>query len=206
MKFTPLEVDLTNERVHAQILRTLPLREMSGKLIILAEDLGDAALDGMELSLAAQINGRAGRLHVCVRRFEEHDAADHARRIRRLDSRQLELICEAMRGQLQNGVCLSKMAALVGMSASQLSRSFHATTGVTFTAFLMRLRISVAMHLMTETDLPLCEIAVASGFGDQSHFSRSFVRLVGLTPFKWRLANRPKLMIPTGFAAARESA
>lgn len=178
-------------------------------LVILAEDFGDAlgdeALHGAELSLAAQINGRTGWLHVSVRRFEEHDAADHVRRTRRLDSRQLELVCETMRGQLQNGVSLSKIAALVGMSPSQLSRSFHATTGVTFTAFLMHLRISAAMHLMTETDLSLCEIAVASGFGDQSHFSRSFVRLVGLTPLKWRLANRPK-SLPAGFAAVRESA
>jgi AraC family transcriptional regulator len=59
---------------------------------------------------------------------------------------------------------------------------------------------------MTETDLPLCEIAVASGFGNESHFSRSFSRIVGQTPFKWRPANRPKLTMPTGFAAARESA
>jgi transcriptional regulator GlxA family with amidase domain len=182
---------------------------MSDRLIIIAEDfdgsLGGEALDGLELSLAAQINGRAGRLLVSVRRFEVHDATERTPGARRLDSGQLELVCDAMRGHLQNGVCLSTIAALVGMSPSHLSRSFHATTGVTFTAFLMRLRISTAMHLMTETDLPLCEIAVASGFGDQSHFSRSFVRLAGLTPFKWRLANRPKAT-PSGFAPAQQSA
>jgi transcriptional regulator GlxA family with amidase domain len=179
-------------------------------LTILAEDFGDAlggeALDGLELSLEAQINGRAGRLHVSVRRFEEHVSAAHVRRIRRLDPRQLDRICETMRRQIPNGVRLSRIAASVGMSASQLSRSFHETTGMTFTAFLMRLRISAAMHLMTETDTPLCEIAVASGFGDQSHFSRSFLRYIGLTPFKWRRATRPKSAIPTGIAAARESA
>ncbi len=188
--------------------RSIKLRQ--APLIILAEDFGDGlaseALDGLELSLEAQIDGRAGRLHVSVQRFEEHETAAHVRRTRPLDSRQFELVCEAMRRQIQQGVSLSKIAALIGMSASQLSRSFHATTGVTFTTFLMRLRISAAMHLMTETDLPLCEIAVASGFGDQSHFSRSFVRLVGLTPFKWRLANRPKLTIPNDLAAVRESA
>lgn len=181
-----------------------------GPLIILTEDFGDSlsseALDGVELTLEARIGGRIGRLHVAVQRFEEHPTAGQVRKTRRLDSGQFELVCEAMRRQIQNGVCLSNIASLIGMSPSQLSRSFHATTGVTFTAFLMRLRINAAMHLMTETDWPLCEIAVASGFGDQSHFSRSFVRLVGLTPFKWRLANRPKLTIPTGFTAARESA
>jgi AraC family transcriptional regulator len=163
-------------------------------------------LDGLELALEAQIDGRAGRLHVSVRRFEEHDTVSEVRRTRRLDSRELELICEAMRRQIQNGVRLTGVASLVGMSASQLSRSFHATAGMTFSAFLMRLRIRTARQLMTETNLPLCEIAVASGFGDQSHFSRSFVRFVGSTPFKWRRANRPQSAIPPGFLDARDSA
>jgi AraC-like DNA-binding protein len=192
-------------RVHASKFRGRSFPEMSAMLIILAEDFGDSlggdALNGRELSLIAQINGRTGRLHICVRRFETHNDANPTGRTGRLDSRQLELVCAAMRGQLQNGVSLSKIAALVGMSAPRLSRAFQATTGLTFTAFLTRLRIGVAMRLMTETDLPLCQIAVSSGFADQPHFSRSFVRVVGLTPFKWRFASRPKLMISTGFAA-----
>jgi AraC-like DNA-binding protein len=205
-----LRVDV-HVRDHTGISRRSPFREMSGKLVILAEDLGDSlegeVLDGLELALPAQVNGRSGRLHVSVRRFEEHATADRgARKTRRLDSRQLDVVCEAMRGHMQSGVSLSKIAALIGMSGSQLSRSFHATTGMTFTAFVMRLRITEAMHLMTETDLPLCDIAIASGFGDQSHFSRSFVRSVGLTPFKWRLANRPNVTIPSGFGAARKYA
>jgi AraC family transcriptional regulator len=32
----------------------------------------------------------------------------------------------------------------------------------------------------------LCDIALACGFGDQSHFSRSFSRTMGITPLKWR--------------------
>jgi transcriptional regulator GlxA family with amidase domain len=181
-----------------------------GVLVVLAEEfrdsLGTATLDGLEFALEAQIDGRAGRLYVSVRRFEEHDTASEVPRTRRLDSRELELVCEAMRRQIQSGVRLTGVASLVGMSASQLSRSFHATTGMTFSAFLMRLRIRAAMQLMTETNLPLCEIAVASGFGDQSHFSRSFVRFVGSTPFKWRLSNRPESVIPPGFLDARDSA
>jgi transcriptional regulator GlxA family with amidase domain len=178
-------------------------------LIILADDLGESLerddVTGIELSLAAQVNGRVGQLHVSIRGFEEYTRTDRLRSIRRLESQQFELVCEAARQGIHNGVRLSKLASLIGMSASQLSRSFHVTTGVTFSAFLMRLRISAAMQLMKESDAPLCDIAVASGFGDQSHFSRSFLRVVGATPFKWRLANRPKLALPTGFAVAGES-
>lgn len=50
--------------------------------------------------------------------------------------------------------------------------------------FTLQLRIETAMRLMTDTDFQLSEVALSSGFGDQSTFSRSFVRFTGVTPFK----------------------
>jgi transcriptional regulator GlxA family with amidase domain len=58
-------------------------------------------------------------------RFEEYASAAHVRRARRLEPRQLELVCDAVRRQIQDGVRLSNIAALVRMSPSQFSRSFR---------------------------------------------------------------------------------
>ena len=41
------------------------------------------------------------------------------------------------------------------------------------------------------SDAPLIEIAAAAGFYDQSHFSRTFKRLTGLTPAEYRVMSRP---------------
>ena len=43
---------------------------------------------------------------------------------------------------------------------------------------------------MIETDKSLCDIALVSGFGDQSNFSRLFLRSHGITPTKWRQIKR----------------
>jgi AraC-like DNA-binding protein len=51
-------------------------------------------------------------------------------------------------------------------------------------------RIEVAQGLMLTTRAPLSEIALSCGMSDQSHFTRSFRRIVGETPHLWRQARR----------------
>jgi AraC-like DNA-binding protein len=47
-------------------------------------------------------------------------------------------------------------------------------------------RIELAQGLMLATDASLSEIALSCGMSDQSHFTRSFRRIVGQTPSSWR--------------------
>jgi len=47
-----------------------------------------------------------------------------------------------------------------------------------------------AKDLLAETDLPLSEIALASGFSDQSHCARRFREQVGVTPSSYRWSTR----------------
>jgi AraC family transcriptional regulator len=42
------------------------------------------------------------------------------------------------------------------------------------------------------TDVPLAEIALAAGFADQSHFTKTFRRSRGLTPGEYRRSSRPR--------------
>ena len=53
-------------------------------------------------------------------------------------------------------------------------------------AYLMRVRLSAACHFLVRTDLNLAEIALRTGFYDQSHFSNQFVRHRGLPPSQYR--------------------
>lgn len=54
----------------------------------------------------------------------------------------------------------------------------------------MRLRVGRAQRLLAETDLPLADIALTTGFADQSHFSRRFLELAGLQPRAFRKRHR----------------
>lgn len=50
-------------------------------------------------------------------------------------------------------------------------------------------RCELAKELLRSSPLSLAEIALACGFADQSHFTRAFARLVGMTPGAWRRAS-----------------
>jgi len=66
------------------------------------------------------------------------------------------------------------------------SREFRRYFSTTVGEFLRRKRIEHACHLVSTTNIALAEIAMTCGFSDQSHFSATFRRQVGLTPARFR--------------------
>ena len=83
------------------------------------------------------------------------------------------------------------LARIVGLSASHFSRSFQKAVGMSPHRYVVQCRVIRAQELLATTQLPLAEIALTSGFSDQSHFSRRFHELIGVPPRKFRrLAGR----------------
>jgi AraC-like DNA-binding protein len=76
---------------------------------------------------------------------------------------------------------LSGLASDAQMSRYQFLRAFTRLTGLPPHAYLLQRRVQRARQLVRE-GLPLAEAAAASGFADQSHMTRCFVRSFGLTP------------------------
>lgn len=76
---------------------------------------------------------------------------------------------------------LAVLAAEAGLSRYQFLRAFTRLTGLPPHAYLLQRRLQRARQLMRD-GLPLAEAAAASGFADQSHMTRCFVRAYGLTP------------------------
>ena len=79
-----------------------------------------------------------------------------------------------------------ELARLLDLSASHFCRAFKCTFGVSPRDYVLRRRIEVAQGLMLMTSEPLSSIAVRCGMCDQPHFTRSFHRIVGMTPYTWR--------------------
>ena len=75
---------------------------------------------------------------------------------------------------------------IVQMSTGHFFRSFKRSFGEAPFAFIARRRMLRAQELMLTTSEPLCQIALACGLCDQSHFTRVFRRIVGESPNGWR--------------------
>ena len=87
---------------------------------------------------------------------------------------------------LYRRIPIRELARLLRLSASHFCRAFKCTFGVSPRDYVLRRRIEVAQGLMLATSEPLSSIAVRCGMCDQPHFTRSFHRIVGETPYAWR--------------------
>ena len=98
----------------------------------------------------------------------------------------LKRINDYIHANLGSALDIDELAALVRMSSSHFTRSFHKTVGLTPHRYVVQCRVTRARELLAATDLPLTEIALTIGFSDQSHFSRRFQELVGVPPGAYR--------------------
>lgn len=85
---------------------------------------------------------------------------------------------------------LGELAERVGMSPSHFARKFRLSTGLSPCRFINRRRILRSLETL-RTDAPLASIALDLGFSSQSHFTRLFSDLTGITPAKYRKLARP---------------
>lgn len=100
----------------------------------------------------------------------------------------------------QGDLNVAQMARSAEMGETAFRQSFMRLTGRPPHAFLEERRIAQATHLLVATDLPIKEIASASGYDDPYHFSRVYRRVTGTSPrdFRHKVANRPGTRISAG--------
>ncbi|WP_172268317.1 helix-turn-helix domain-containing protein [Caulobacter sp. RHG1] len=102
---------------------------------------------------------------------------------------------------LPDTLTIQALAALAGLSASHFARRFRASFGVAPRHYLVQRRLEHAKALMRQTRAPLCQIALASGFSDQAHMSRTFRTTMGLPPSQWRRQQAPDPYFGEGAAS-----
>jgi AraC family transcriptional regulator len=93
---------------------------------------------------------------------------------------------ELLSANLKEGISTADVARECSLTAGHFARAFRQTTGLSPHQWLLWRRVDKAHELLCEGKLSLAEIASACGFADQSHFTKVYARLRGISPGVWR--------------------
>jgi AraC family transcriptional regulator of adaptative response / DNA-3-methyladenine glycosylase II len=132
----------------------------------------------------------------CLRCRPELSPEAHARGGEDMVQRALELIAD---GALQDA-SIEALATQVGIGSRQLRRVFLARTGATPIAVHTTRRLLLAKQLLTETTLPVTQVALAAGFNSLRRFNTAFLEGCGMPPTAIR---RQRGEAPSGALALR---
>lgn len=91
-----------------------------------------------------------------------------------------------IRAHLGENVTSQDLARVAGCSVDTLERRCRRVFGRSPGQLILSTRIDVARGLLTGSDMPLAQIADLCGYADQAGFSRTFTRLVGIPPGRYR--------------------
>lgn len=96
-------------------------------------------------------------------------------------SSETKAICIFLENHYMENVTLVDLCELTGLSKYYLLRSFTKQKGISPYSYLETIRIDKAKRMLEQGILPI-DVALQTGFTDQSHFSNFFKKYIGLTP------------------------
>jgi len=97
---------------------------------------------------------------------------------------------DTLHDRLGDSLSHAELARSAGVHPVHLARRFRQAFGCTIGEYVRRLRVELACDRIRSSETSLTRIATMAGFADQSHFSRTFKRLIGMTPLEFRATTR----------------
>ena len=88
---------------------------------------------------------------------------------------------------------LEEAASLVHYSPAYLSSAFKTDTGVSFSRYLLQVRMEQAMRMLSDRSVKFYEIADAVGYLNPKNLTRNFKEYYGITPQEFRAGKQPEV-------------
>ncbi|WP_127533952.1 AraC family transcriptional regulator [Paenibacillus kobensis] len=103
--------------------------------------------------------------------------------------RQIEQAIRFMSLHYAQPVSIEQLSRTLGYHRTHLSRMFKRMTGLSPKQYLMQIRLERAQKLLTDTTMPIDQVAVSAGFNDALYFSKKFRSWAGASPSAYRQAS-----------------
>ncbi len=97
-----------------------------------------------------------------------------------------EYACRYVLQNYKENINRDRMAEMVSLSPGYFSNLFRVETGMSFSDYLIQIRIDNAKRLLRRFDLSVEEVSKECGFNSLAHFSRTFKDRCGVPPLKYR--------------------
>lgn len=91
---------------------------------------------------------------------------------------------------LREPITLAQLAGVAHLSPTHFARVFKKQFGVSPLYYVIQKRVALAGTMLTETDLPMKQVATAVGYDDPYYFSRIFRKVTGTSPTQYRAGHR----------------
>ena len=111
---------------------------------------------------------------------------ENARSINETDLQALDELTHYMDEHYSFNITLQTLSTIACMSESKMKKLFKSVYNMSITEYIQRKRISVAEHMLIQTDLTIAEISRIVGYSNPSRLIEIFKRYYGFTPSKYR--------------------
>lgn len=98
----------------------------------------------------------------------------------------LNRVLDFINAKISEDLTLSELARTAGMSPHYFCELFKQSTGLSPHQYVIRRKIELAKELLSDPRVRIIEASARTGFVDQSHFTKVFRRVVGVSPSRYR--------------------
>jgi AraC family transcriptional regulator len=182
-----------------ELVTEIGLTRINAEILFRGNRTTDEAIGRIARSMLSEIGvekvGHGAMLDALVRQLVIHLLRSHltVRKSTRIElsragpvDRRLRRAIEFMHDNYGRELALEEIASAAYLSEYHFARLFKQITGVTPHVYLANLRLEHARRLLSETSLPISEIATRVGYQSQSHFTKIFKSVTGVTPRLYR--------------------
>ncbi|MBZ9686526.1 response regulator [Clostridium estertheticum] len=113
-------------------------------------------------------------------------AIDHLSKLKQMQNRFIKEAKEYIQNNYAKKITLEDISKEVGFSKAYFSKIFVEETGDNFIAYLTDVRITNAKKFLDKTDMKIYEICDKVGYNNIEHFSRTFKKVVGISPLQYK--------------------